>query len=390
MKFSVILLLSIILNLALGFNLYFKKNSGLTTPASANYPTDSEALTNTPVLESSFDYKTYYHELLALGLSHTQSKQLLIKELEDNQGSVISKKSDPYWKATNESTSALIRQRLVNQQAIREKLVALFGISAWDEPPFKSVFRPLQAQFPFLLPQEQIELQRLQVEHQVNLATKKQKRFLLNSNSRGANSTKLPSVSQPSYLDVRAVLSKASALEYGLRMSPLSNQLRHSSVAFNEKEFRKTYQLLADLEIGPLVGKPNENMLSIKTLIDYREDLEGILGPERTLKVMTAIDPEFHLLQQKAMHLKLDDQQLMKVYTIALDARETLMNGIRIKHDNPEIGLQMIREAASNHWNQLSLELGDDITRQLLGSSSHQVKNNRPQVLTPQTNTINN
>ena len=80
----------------------------------------------------------------------------------------------------------------------------------------------------------------------------------------------------------------------------------------------------------------------------------------------------------------------MIAYEIALDARKALLDGIRTRQDNPEIGLQMIREASNNHWNQLSQELGDEVTEQLLGSSSRQIKNQLPQVLAPQTTIIKN
>ena len=390
MKKTTVLSLSLILNVGLGFHMFFKNNADIYLTSTGGEPSDILATGDPIDLPANPNHGPYYQDLVILGLSDSQAKQLLFQKLKSAHSPSNPNAQDIYWESNKELQLANIDQKIAAQQIIRDKLIALFGQSAWDEPSFSEIFRPLQPQFPFLLPREQIALQKLQADHQISMMAS-QTKSSFSSSEQTKNPRPLTSAPSLFSVDVSAVLSEKSAFEYDLRMSFLARQLRESSVEFNEESFRKTYRILAALYPKSIPATaPNKQQTPGKTLVDSRMELEDILGSEGTLQVMVALDPDFQKMQRRASRLNLDQEQLMIAYEIALDARKALLDGIRTRQDNPEIGLQMIREAANNHWNQLSQELGDEVTEQLLGSSSRQIKNQLPQVLAPQTTIIKN
>lgn len=391
MKKTAVLPFSLILNVALGFHIFFKNNADIYPDPTSGEHSAILATGNPIDLDAASNYDSYYQDLVILGLSDSQAKQLLFQKLKGVHNPSSPNAQDIYWESNKELQSASIDQKIAAQQIIRDKLIALFGQSAWDEPSFSEIFRPLQRQFPFLLPREQIALQKLQADHQISIMSASQTKPYFSPSERTENPRPLTSTPSLFSVDVSAALSETSAFEYDLRMSFLARQLRESSVRFTEESFRKTYRILSALyPKNPRPSIPGKPQMLGKTLIDSRMELEDILGSEDTLKVIVALDPDFQKMQRRASRLNLNQEQLMIAYEIALDARKALLDGIRTRQDNPEIGLQMIREASNNHWNQLSQELGDEVTEQLLGASSPQAKNQLPQVLTPQTTIIKN
>ena len=382
MKKPIFFTLSLILNAVFAFSLLFENDKDVSLPLVTS---DSLKINvNTDVI-------TDYLELLNLGLSETQAKRLVYEELRDTLGLNDFKVEDIYWANSNVSKAASIREKYEIQNQIRQGLIDLFGSSARDNPVFSEAFRPLQLQFPFLTPDEQVAVQKIQLDHQISMMSKPQIKSFLPVSGNAASQQHLAVSSSSLSADVKSVLNEESALEYDLRASFLSSQLRESDVDFTEESFRQTYVLLADLfPAKPQSMISGQHQLPDNTLVDRRVGLEELLGAEDTLKIMVTLDPGFQKLQRQAVTFNLSEQELMTAYEIGLNARKALMDGIRTKAENPEIGLQMIRDAANNHWNQLSQQLGDEAAEQLLGSSRHRGRGQKSQGMTPQNNIIFN
>lgn len=384
---TIFLFLCLILIAIFGFDLFLDTDEATSAPSSGVeksnvYISDDR---NAPV--SSSDNDSNYQELLDRGFSAKQAKRLILQELQDVHSTT--ELQDIYWKTTEASKVALVGQKHASQQKIRDALKARFGQSARDEPIFREVFLPLQKQFPFLTSHEQIALQQLQIDHQISMMSTPQARTHF-SPSRG-NPKQLASLLPTTLsLDVSLILSKESAFEYNLRMSTLAHQLRKSDVDFSEETFRKAYQILENLfSVTPSNTVSGRQQLPDSTLVDRRVDLDELLGSENTLKIMVALDPEFQELKRRATAINLNEEQLMMAYEISLEARKAIFEGVRVKESNPEIGVEMIRDAANNHWNQISQQLGDEVAEKLLSPKNHLTTSQQPRVFTSP-NTINN
>lgn len=379
---TLLLALSLILSGVLVFSLLFENKKNVSLPS---------GISETLKTNSNSDVITDYHELLNLGLSETQAKRLVYDELKDTLGLNDPQVNDIYWANTRALKAASIRKKYAIQAQLRRSLIDLFGSSAEDNQVFSEVFRPLQSKFPFLTSDEQIAVQKIQFEHQIAIMSKPQIKSFSPTSGNSANPQQLAISPLSLSANVKPVLSDESALEYDLRASFLSSQLRESDVKFSEESFRKTYSLLADLFLAHTSSRaPGQHQLPDKTLMDRRADLEDLLGIEDSLKVIVTLDPEFKNLQRQALSLNLNEEQLMTAYELGLNARKALTDGIRARGENPEVGLQMIREAANNHWNQLSQQLGDEVAEQLLGSSKHRSRTQNSPEMTPQQNIIIN
>ncbi|GEM_PF-183643 len=389
MKVVAILTLSLILNAGLSVHFLLTNGAGTSDTSFVSENSNNTVSESSTTLEITSGGNSDFQALIDLGLSKAQAKQLIFQQLKDTYRISNSKIENTYWKNTNASKADYILQKQAVQQQIRDELVALIGQSARDEPSFIEVFRPLQAQFPFLTSQEQIAVQKIQIDHQTAIMKAPKVEASLSPFPQRTNSHHLPM--SPVSVNVNSILSDQSAFEYVLRTSFLARQLRESDVEFTEESFRKAYRLLADLfPAAPSVIDRYQQRLPDKTLVDRREDLDELLGAMNTLKIMSTLDPEFQKLQLKASGLNLDEEQIMTAYEISLEARMAIFDGIRTREDNPEVGVQMIRQAANNHWNQLSQQLGDEVAEQLLGSSSRRANSQQPQVPTFPANIIKN
>ena len=330
-----------------------------------------------------------YQELLDRGLTENQAKRLIFAELQYIHRDTESEEPDIYWEKTEAARTALIRQKYTSQQQVRDALIVHFGQAAREEPIFIDVFRPLQKQFPFLTSKEQIALQKLQIDSQISMLSVQQTQDIFSLNP--SNLDQFPPIMPKTLsLDISHILDEDSAFEYNLRMSTLAHQLRNSGVDFSEETFRKTYQILANVFLvkSPKSGADLQQMPE-STLVDHRGDLDNLLGGDNTLKVMAALDPEFQTLRRKVAGLNLNEEQIMLAYEISLEARKAIFEALRTKESNPEIGIEMIRDAANSYWNQLSQQLGDEVAEQLLTQKRQISANQQPRVVTPP-NTIKN
>lgn len=308
-----------------------------------------------------------YLGLVKNGLSELQAKQLIFQQIKDTDRSELTNIKDRFWESDKTAKTFLLQNKLWSQQRIRDDLIRIFGDSAWEDPTFSEVFKPLQLQFPFLSAKEQIAVHKVQVEHHLAaLKSQKMQTQFLQSNQDAHQFTPL-SVGFPA-ADVSEVLSEEAAYEYDLRTSMLAHQLRDSGVDFNEEKFRKTYDLLTDVLPAVRSEKPVGRVkIPESTLVDRRTALQNLLGSEDSMKVIVALDPEFRILQRKAAKLELEVEQLMTAYEISLETRKAILDAIRTKEHSPEIGIEMIRQAGENQWNRISQQLGEDIAKKMLG-----------------------
>ncbi|MDA9091155.1 hypothetical protein OAE19_03520 [Porticoccaceae bacterium] len=375
--------LSLILITAFGLYTFFEP----AQPPLDEEPNKSYVLDYSVDQRNSLDKASDYKELLSLGLSDEQAKRLILQELKDIHSSTQSQ--DIYWKTTTASKAALVRQHYVSQQKIRDALIARFGQSTWDEPLFSEVFLPLQKQFPFLTAQEQIALQKFQIDRQIAMMSAPQTSppfQLSRQNPQRLASRPVTPLSG----DVSSILSEKSAFEYNLRMSMLAHQFRASEVDFTENTFRRAYRLLEDLFPARASVTPTDRgKLPDSTLVDRRYDLNELVGAENTLKLMATLDPEFREIQRRAGGLNLNEEQILTAYEISLAARKAIFDGVRAKEVNPQIGVEMIRDAANTQWNQISTHLGEEVAEKLLGSTSHRLRNQPPKVFTPSATIVN-
>jgi len=173
------------------------------------------------------DVLAYREGLLARGLSLEETKPLVLAWLMAELAQVDrGSGADDYWRS-DYTIAAIenVRQRVAAADRVRARLLELYGTQARREVVFAAVFEPLDARYAFLAPEQQIALQKLQLDRQLKLIKSAPAKSAPVPASAAEPATGHVSATVQVSQELRAGLDAEAALQYLYRFSPLAEQL---------------------------------------------------------------------------------------------------------------------------------------------------------------------
>ena len=260
------------------------------------------------------DVRAYLEALLARGLSREETKALVLARLLAESASA----NDPrtageYWRS-GYSVAVVegVGRRVAAADGVRAGLLALYGPSARRDPLFESLFAPLDARYAFLASEQQLALQKLQLERLLAQA-KSPPAAVAPPPSSVDGAASRASVTAEALQDVRARLGASAALEYAYRFSPLAEQLRSAAIDLTGAEFRSAFDALLQFETAG--ADP-------RSFTRTRESLRSTLGETRFTRLWAARDPYFGVIAAAGRKHGLADGTVLAAYAIFNDAQD--------------------------------------------------------------------
>src|SRR5947207_2985660 len=202
------------------------------------------------VVQTGGDVFAYREALLARGLALEETKPLVLARLmaelaQSDQGNG----ADDYWRPGYAIAAVEnVRQRVAAADRVRARLLELYGAQARREPVFAPLFEPLDARYAFLAAEQQLALQKLQLDRHLKLA----KIAPAASAPVTANAAE-PAVARASATvqvsqELQARLGVEAALQYLYRFSPLAEQIRSANIDLSAADFRSAFAALLKFE----------------------------------------------------------------------------------------------------------------------------------------------
>jgi hypothetical protein len=266
------------------------------------------------VISEGRDIRAYLEALLARGLSREETKALVLARLlAESASENDSRTASEYWRS-DYSVAVVegVGRRIAAADRVRAALLAVYGPSARRDPVFESLFAPLDARYAFLASEQQLELQKLQLE-----------RLLAQAKSPPAGAAPPPtsvdggssraSVTADVLQHVRSRLGSSAALEYAYRFSPLAEQLRSAAVELSGAEFRGAFDALLQFETTG--ADP-------RSFVRTREALRSTLGDTRFTRLWAARDPYFGAIAAAGRQHGLADGTVLAAYAIFNDSQD--------------------------------------------------------------------
>ncbi len=310
------------------------------------------------------DVRAYRDTLLARGLSLEETKPLVLARLmaeiaradRDNG-------ADDYWRS-HYAMGAVenVRRRVAEAGRVRARLLELYGAQARHDPVFASLFEPLDARYAFLTSEQQLALQRLQLDRQRNgskVATAPAAPVLAVAAQPAA--ARVSATVQASR-ELGAVLGVDATLQYLYRFSPLAEQLRSANIDLSAPEFRSVFATLLQFET---VADP-------QSFTRTREALRRALGDARFTKLWAARDPLFSVIAAEGRQQGLATGAISAAYAVFNDAQDRLAAATdRFASVDPQHAATELHGIQQDMQQRLASLVGQDAAEALVRASTH-------------------
>jgi hypothetical protein len=257
----------------------------------------------------------YLEALLTRGLSREETKALVLARLvADSASTNDPRTASEYWRS-DYSIAAVegVGRRIAAADRVRAALLALYGPSARRDPVFEWLFAPLDARYTFLASEQQLALQKLQLERLLAQAKSLSAGAAPPPFSVDGASSSRASVTAEILQDVRTRLGANAALEYAYRFSPLAEQLRSAAIDLSGGEFRSAFDAL--LQFETTAADP-------RSFAHTREQLRSTLGAARFTRLWAARDPYFGVIAAAGRQQGLVDGTVLAAYAIFNDSQD--------------------------------------------------------------------
>ena len=245
-----------------------------------------------------------------------------------------------FWRTDEAAEAQRVAAILQAERHARAALIARYGEQVRDHELFWPLFRPLHTSLPELSSAMQIVLHELE------------QTFFIER--RGE-----PTATFGAHLEnVRDALGEQATLEYALRASPLSAELRDAGLPLSESEFRAAFTALSDLSAAD----------NAQQFLVARRALRNETGHLGFARLWSKRDPQFSLIQSTARDLDLTDDQLMSAYALMLENQDAML---AIVGQDGEIGqVETIREQFAAGRRRLQSLVGERAASALLHAAS--------------------
>jgi hypothetical protein len=326
-------------------------------------------------------YEAYYEALLASGFSDEATKPVLLAQLQTEARQAAASSEPAYWQARDASARTFPLRWSAELDHVRAVLTDVYGADAEHDTVFSEVFRPLGPAFPFLTSEQQVQIERIQLEQQLS-AVRAMPRpgQLINQQIGPTGASQPPSMpNMPTAVDITPrlaeLLGEDVLAEFQLRESRLADQMRGSGVEFSEAEFRETFGILKRLE---------DSMGDRTMYSSTRSALRTTLGSRRFAQLWASRDPLFSVIEQACASHSLDEETVMTVYEMFNDSQDRVVQAIESSAGNPQRGGESARAERADLERRLSELLGQKVASDIVGAQTqHMVTMSRSQRLAP-------
>ena len=305
------------------------------------------------------DVLAYREDLLARGLSLEETKPLVLARLMAELANGDGSGADEYWRSGYALEAVEnVRQRVAATDRVRARLLELYGPHARREAPFAVVFQPLDARYAFLAPEQQLALQKLQLERQLKLIRNAPA-------ARGPQSTAEAaahvSATVEAAQELRAGLDADAATQYLYRFSPLAEQLRTANIDLSAPDFHSAFAILLKFEAAT----------DPQTFTRTREALRSVLGNARFTKLWARRDPLFGVIAAEGQQHGLADGVISAAYAVFNDTQDRLAAAAdRFTSVDPPQAAAALSDIQQDMQQQLANLVGEDVADALVRAST--------------------
>ena len=306
------------------------------------------------------DVRAYLDALLARGLTLEETKPLVLARLMAEPAPQNQRNgADDYWRSGYAAAAVEhVRQRVAAADRVRARLLELFGSQARRDSVFAPLFEPLDARYAFLASEQQVVLQKVQLDRQSKLASVPAKPAPLGTNA--AEPAQVSPTVQASQ-ELRAALGADAALQYLYRFSPLAEQLRSANIDLSAADFRSAFAALMQLESA---ADPH-------AFTRTREALRAVLGDTRFTKLWAARDPLFGVLAAEGRRHGLADGAIAAAYAVFNDTQDRLAAvADRVASLDPQHAAGEMRGIQQDMQQRLASLVGQDAADALMRASA--------------------
>jgi hypothetical protein len=313
-------------------------------------------------VSASGDVIGYRDGLLARGLTREETKPLVLawltaQALQAEPGSG----ADEYWRSGYAIAAVeRVRQRVAAADRVRARLLELYGTEARRDGVFASVFEPFDARYAFLTPEQQLALQKMQLDRQLKVA---QSAFAKPAAVPGAMESAnghAPATSQVSQ-ELREGLGADAALQYLYRFSTLAEQLRAADIDLSAPDFRSAFAALLKFE----------GATDPQTFTRTRETLRSTLGDARFTKLWAMRDPLFGVIAAEGRQQGLADGAISAAYAVFNDTQDRLAAAAdRFMSVDPSQAAVALNGIQQDMRERLASLVGQDVADALVRAST--------------------
>lgn len=312
-----------------------------------------------PRIESATSVDQVYEKLRSGETDLETAKTVMAAWLAGWHTELLRREVQPYWESSGAGLAESRMARFELESAARQSLVMIFGEAIMADPRFSVLFEPLGPAFTFLATAEQEALQSAILEHEVAVAASRsvQPALLCSSPDRAVRAN----LDSP-YSVVDEVLTPAAAFEYALRSSPRAELLRDARLDLSEKEFRRTFALVRELDTEP----------DVATHVRIRRELREGLGEPRFDRLWARRDPVFALVRESLSGRGFAASAIESAYSVINRAQERLLELPDIAAGDERRLAGLAREIVQDETRQLDELLGDEAAGALLSRRTQQ------------------
>ncbi|MEO8467331.1 MAG: hypothetical protein ABI640_18555 [Gammaproteobacteria bacterium] len=310
------------------------------------------------------DALAYRDDLLTRGLSLEETKPLVLARLMAELAPVEhGDGADDYWRSGYAIAAVEnVRQRVAEADRVRARLLELYGAPARQDLVFAPVFEPLDARYAFLTPEQQLALQKLQLDRQAKIAkgapSKSPPAPGIAAEPAGARASPTVQAAQ----ELREGLGADAALQYLYRFSPLADQLRSANVDLSAAGFRSVFDTLLKFEAAT----------DPQTFTRTREALRSALGDARFTQLWAVRDPLFGLIAAEGRQQGLADGAISASYAVFNDAQDRLAAAAdRLASVDPRRAASELSGIQQDMQQRLANLVGQDVADALVRASMH-------------------
>jgi len=288
-----------------------------------------------------------------------RDKMLALSTLETAARAANPPPRPEFWKSDADAQIEAYRLKVEQQlDAMRQTLIARYGVTAAEDPVFARLFRPLDARFPYLSSTSQLALAKLQRARASGAAT--------------AGSASVPGLAEAAKAmererefnrAVRAAFTEAEYNAYRLRESPSARQLRASGVVVSEQEFRAAVETLEKMDSGRTAGG----------YLEVQQDLNKLLGPERFVRFLASRDPAFQTVRSTAVAQRVQESQVLAVYETIVTAQLSVLDAQRKAGADRAEAAMLIRDIISGRDARIASLVGEEPAREILKAYSNKL-----------------
>jgi hypothetical protein len=347
---TLLLAVSLVANVVLAALWYFDEVSGLKAalaPKAERVAAQAAGLAKLALSDA--EIRQYYDQQIAsLQIPEEDKKRLLLAWLEERYRVLAEGEyAAAYWQAPSPGGHEV-------PERVRTDLISLFGAKASSDPLFARYFRPLDAQFPFLSPEKQVQVAQLLAQGRAEAHRLAQSEELINQ------AEAMQKARSATEENIRALLTPEEYSEFELRESPLADAIRRLNLDLAEHEYR---QLFASINTNPqlkaIVTRTSGAQRPSGEL--YDNGIAELLGHDRYLKFLRQVDPLYLVMAGASRDQKIAPE----IVTAAYENTVARLGKIR------QLQRQGDREAAraelARHRDELSGAFGPGLGMMLAG-----------------------